>query len=256
MGNLPDIFCYVCQNFSIDIYLDTTVSLVEFPTSFSFLHYSILIDGSPHLGLLLGQQFQCSCDFISYNLKYHLQLIYLVEHGNGSPVSSNPVLCLWPDHNTGLSVGGGDSSLPQFCFPPSLMNHFSLWLNCHKLGTPRGCHKSGFVEERCFQYGLMPGIARKGLVSGWFPVHFCSRIPEVELKGVQVWFPFPPFWGAQYQVSYRYHYRPGLFCISFLPPRYNLYLLGLSILCLLFLWTRSNSEYTPCPHASCSIPLE
>ena len=94
MGNLPDIFSYACQNFSIDTYLDTTVSLVEFPTSFSFLYYSILIDGSPHLGLLQGQQFQGSCNFISYNLKYHLQSIYLVEHGNGSPVSPNPVLCL------------------------------------------------------------------------------------------------------------------------------------------------------------------
>ena len=30
-------------------------------------------NGSPHLGLLLCQQFQCSCDFISYNLKYRLQ---------------------------------------------------------------------------------------------------------------------------------------------------------------------------------------
>ena len=53
MGNLPNIFSYVCENFSIVIYFDTTVSLVEFLTSSSFLHCSILIDDSPHLGLLL-----------------------------------------------------------------------------------------------------------------------------------------------------------------------------------------------------------
>ena len=93
MGNLPDIFSYVCQNLSVDTYLDTTVSLVEFPTSSSFLHYSILMDGSPHLGLLLCQQFQRGCDFIAYNLKYRLQSDYSVEHGNGCPVSPTPILC-------------------------------------------------------------------------------------------------------------------------------------------------------------------
>ena len=31
LGNLPDIFSYVCHNFSIVTYLDATVSLVEFP---------------------------------------------------------------------------------------------------------------------------------------------------------------------------------------------------------------------------------
>ena len=31
MGSLPDIFSYVCHNFSIVTYLGATVSLVEFP---------------------------------------------------------------------------------------------------------------------------------------------------------------------------------------------------------------------------------
>ena len=90
MGNLPDIFSYVCQNFSTVIYLDTTVTLVEFPTSSSFLHCLILIDDSPHLGLLLWQ-FQRSCNLVSYNLKYLLQSDCSVEHVNGGPVSPTPM---------------------------------------------------------------------------------------------------------------------------------------------------------------------
>ena len=53
-----------------------------------------MLDGSPHLGLLLCQQFQRSCDFISYNLKYRLQSDCAGEHVNGGPVSPTPVLWL------------------------------------------------------------------------------------------------------------------------------------------------------------------
>ena len=52
MCNLPNSFSFVCHNFSIVTYLGATVrvSLVEFPTSSSFLRDLTWIDGSPVCG--------------------------------------------------------------------------------------------------------------------------------------------------------------------------------------------------------------
>lgn len=41
----------------------------------------------------------------------------------------------------------------------------------------------------------MPGIARKGLISGWFPVQFYTRILVVELKGNASVISIPSFLG-------------------------------------------------------------